>query len=137
MPRKRKTIAKLVDEAAAILQRIVRMKAADDNGMARCVTCGKVEHWKDLDGGHWIPRTYTVHKLTEENIWPQCKRCNRFRAGEGSAFTLHMIDTYGRDFVDHMEATKREVRKYTRPEIEAKIKSLKEYEKKIKTEKGL
>lgn len=134
---KRKTIAALVEDAATILQRIVRMKAADQDGYASCVTCGVRKHWKELHGGHFIPRTYTAHKLLEENIHPQCPRCNTFMQGEGSAYTLHMIDTYGEDFVRHLEGTKREVRKYTRPEIMEIIADLKTYEKRIREERGL
>ena len=112
-----KTIAALVNDAASLLQRLVRIKAADENGMCRCVTCGKVDHWKDMDGGHYIKRTHTAHKLLEENIHPQCRRCNRFMDGEGGAYSLYMIDMYGREFVDWLHQTKREPRKYRRAEI--------------------
>lgn len=136
--KKRKTIAGLVDAAAVILQRIVRIKAADEAGYARCVTCNTVHHWKDMDGGHFIPRTYTAHKLREENIHPQCKGCNGFR-GEASKvpYTLYMQDTYGHDFVRELENTKRETKKYTRPEIEGIIAELNEYERQLRDEKGI
>lgn len=127
---KKKTIAGLVDEAAVILQRIVRKKAADEQGYCRCVTCGAVKHWKEMHGGHFIPRTHTVHKLLEENIHPQCPSCNTFRAESAKvAYSLYMIDTYGEDFVRQLEESKREVRRYGRQEIMEKIAELKEYEK--------
>ena len=129
--KKKKTIAKLVDDAAVILQRIVRMKAADENGYAGCVTCGRVLHWKDMDGGHFISRTYTAHKLREENIHPQCKGCNGFRGGEYQAYTLYMIDTYGREFVDELMATKRETKKWLRQDIIEHIEELRRYERGI------
>lgn len=135
--KKTKTIARLVDDAAVILQRIVRLKAADENGYCRCVTCGKVDHYKNMDGGHFIPRTYTAHKLLEENLAPQCAGCNRFRPEAAkAAHTLYMIDTYGRDFVDNLIATKRETRKYTRQGIMEKIQELKDYEKQVREQKG-
>lgn len=121
-----KSIASLVNDAASLLQRLVRIKAADENGMCICVTCGKADHWKDMDGGHFIKRTYTAHKLLEENIHPQCRRCNRFMDGEGPAYTLYMIDIYGRDFVDELEQTKRTPRKYRRVEILEIIEELKQ-----------
>ena len=126
MATKRKSIARLTEDAAALLQKLVKLKAADDSGYCRCVTCGKVEHWRNMDGGHFISRTYRAHKLREENIHPQCQRCNRFRSGEGPDYTLYMIDTYGRDFVDELIATKREPKKYTRPELEEMIEDLKD-----------
>ena len=75
--RKIKPIGKVVDQAATLLQKLVRMKAADEEGIATCVTCGKKQHWKEMDGGHYISRTYSKYKLYEENVHVQCKSCNR------------------------------------------------------------
>lgn len=135
--KKAKTIARLVDDAAVILQRIVRLKAADENGYCQCVTCGKVDHYKNMDGGHFISRRYTAHKLLEENLAPQCKGCNLFGEGSKPAYTLYMIDTYGREFVDELEATKGQTKKWPRAEIMDEIQRLKEYEKEIREAKGL
>ena len=136
MARKRKTIAALVNDAATILQRIVRLKAANDNGYAECVTCGAIHPYELMDGGHFISRTYTAHKLTEDNIHPQCKRCNGFNGGEYAAYTLYMIDMYGRDYVEELLATKSQTKKYTRPEIMQKIQELKDYERQVREAKG-
>jgi hypothetical protein len=38
---KKKPIGKLTDEAAILLQLLVRLKASDDNGYCSCVTCAK------------------------------------------------------------------------------------------------
>lgn len=129
--KKKKTIAKLVDDASVILQRIVRIKAADENGYAACVTCGRVLHWKDMDGGHFISRTYTAHKLNESNIHVQCKGCNGFRGGEYQIYTLYMIDMYGREFVDNLLATKRETKKWHRSDIIEHIEELRRYEREV------
>ena len=59
MATKQKTVAKLREEAAVLLQKLVRMKAADVDGIAQCVTCGKKQHYKEMDGGHFISRKYT------------------------------------------------------------------------------
>ena len=115
-----KTIAQEIDHAAKLLQKLVRMKAADDNGQCRCVTCGKWAHWKDMQGGHFIARGSKKWKLVEENIHPQCPGCNGFGMKYGNAeaeYTCFMIDTYGRDMVDEMKATRSEVKKYTRTEV--------------------
>lgn len=129
-----KPIGKLTDECAKLLQKLVRIKAADDNGYAECVSCGSTKHWKELQGGHFIPRGNAVTKLMEENIHPQCMGCNAFGMKYGDAekqYTLWMIDHYGRDFVDELIATKGKVHKWVRADLEglkiawaARIKSL-------------
>jgi len=134
---KRKTIAGLVEDAAAILQRIVKIKAADENGYASCVTCGKVDHWTLMDGGHYISRTYTAHKLLEENIHPQCKGCNRFDHRVHDDYARYMRLTYGDEFTDWLTDSKRETKKWSRPDINERISELKDYEKTIRAEKGL
>ena len=115
---KAKPIGKLVDDCAVLTQKLVRLKAADKHGMCRCVTCGKRQHWKELQGGHFISRTYSKWKLVEENVHPQCRRCNLFGSGVADDYFLWMCDTYGADHVRHMVETKREVVKWNRVELE-------------------
>lgn len=118
---KKKTIAQVVDSAATKLQKLVRLKAANENGLVQCVTCDKWAHWKDMQGGHFISRGSKKWKLVEENVHPQCPGCNGFGMKYGNAeavYTTYMVDMYGRDFVDEMLRTKNEVKKYTRAEVE-------------------
>ena len=135
--RKPKSIARLVEDAACILQRIVRLKAADENGYCACVTCGKIDRWQDLQGGHFISRRFTAHKLLEEQIHPQCPGCNGPKKGNPVAYTLYMLDRYGREWVDNLEATKWDTKKYSRAEITEIIEDLKHYESEVRKTKGL
>jgi hypothetical protein len=114
------------------MQKYVRLKDFSFNGgFCKCVTCGKTGHWKEFDGGHFISRTYTIHKILEENIHPQCKGCNRFAHKCHDDYSMFMIDTYGDEFVRNLIDTKRTVMKYdrqelleTQKELKAKIKDL-------------
>ena len=117
-PKKQKTVAKLREEAAILLQKLVRMKAADENGLASCVTCGKRQHYKEMDGGHFISRKWTATKLVEENIHPQCKGCNRYGSGRHDDYSLYMVDTYGIEMVRELNDKKRELCKQNRIELE-------------------
>jgi len=98
------------------LQKLVRVKAADDNGYCRCVSCGKYVPWNEADGGHFIPKGNSSYwALEEENVHPQCKSCNGFEMKHGTAtqmYTLWMVDFYGRDFVNNMELKKRDPVKF-------------------------
>lgn len=136
--RKKPTIPQLVNKAATLLQKKVRLKYADDNGMVNCVTCGTPKKWNDgIQGGHYISRTYMATKLLEENIHPQCQWCNGFKGGNLSAYAVFMLDTYGPEFLKELEQLKRQPKKYTRPEIEEIIETLKTEVKELEKEKGL
>lgn len=125
--RKRKTIAQKVEQAAALLQKYVRMKAADHNGYCECVTCGTKTLWYEgMQGGHFIGRGSISTKLMEENVNPQCVRCNKYLSGNITAYTLYMIDMHGREFVDELQRLKHVPKKYKRDEVEEIIRDLKQ-----------
>lgn len=131
-----KSINRLSNDAAELLQKIVRLKAADENGYCKCWSCGTVDHWKNMQGGHYIQRGKIYTRLVEENIHPQCRGCNGFGMKFGSAaqqYTLAMVDYYGREFVDELIASKDKIRKHTRTELEDLIKELKSQVKELET----
>tara|TARA_R110000822_G_scaffold308988_3_gene437675 strand:+ start:4319 stop:4672 length:354 start_codon:yes stop_codon:yes gene_type:complete len=115
------------------------MKAADDNGIAQCVTCGKRDHYKNMQGGHFIPRSHTKWSLEQINVWTQCPYCNLWGMKSGGtaaqAYTIFMIDMFGKDFVDEMIRTKSHpVKRYKQDyeEILAELKEqIKQQEKRI------
>lgn len=123
---RKKTIAKLHDDAATLMQRLVRLKAKGVDDFVQCVTCGTKKHWKEMQGGHFISRRWLATKLLEENIHPQCPCCNGPLRGNMIAYTLYMQDTYGREFVEELQKLKHEVKKYTRAELEEIIRELKQ-----------
>jgi endo-1,4-beta-mannosidase len=129
---KKKTLAKVVEDCAVVLQKVVRMKAAiaeNLDGYVTCVSCGVKKHWKELDAGHYFSRGDKSVKLMEENIHPQCKGCNiRMSHGDTkvvSAYRRYMVDMYGEDFLNYMEALAHKPAKFDRAEIEDLTKTLK------------
>ena len=104
--RKLRTVAQEVEEAAKLLQRLVRLKASDDNGYCACVTCGKIDSYKNMQGGHFMPRGRTVFKLFEENIHPQCPHCNLWGMKQAHyvlKYRQYMVDNYGEKRIKAME----------------------------------
>lgn len=123
---KRKSIAGLVEDAATLLQKIRRIESADGNGYCACVSCGAIDHYKNMDGGHWIPRTKTATKLHPKNIHPQCKSCNHFRKAEAAVtYSQYMYRTYGTEFCDHLITLSKLTAKHTRPALMEMIETFK------------
>ena len=133
--RKKATVAQEVEKAAKLLQRYVRLKASDDNGYCQCVTCGKVDHYKAMQGGHFIPRGRTILKLYEPNIWPQCPHCNCWGMKQAHYVLRYrewMVDYYGERRVKAMEKLAwRTAPKFNREEV---IEFQRELKEKIKDE---
>ena len=103
-------------KALKTIQKLARISAADDNGYCKCVCCGKLDHYKNMDGGHFIPKGSSSRwALEESNVNVQCKKCNLYGMRHGSAeaqYTLYMIDWVGKDQVEYMLATKKDPVKF-------------------------
>jgi uncharacterized alpha-E superfamily protein len=122
-PKRKKlpSIAKLRESCAVLLQKLVRLKAADENGYCRCVTCNKPDRWQAMQGGHYLERGKHVTCLIEENIHPQCPRCNQWEMKKTSgvlAYREYMVDMYGEDFVANLEWMAKGTAVYTRQYLE-------------------
>lgn len=110
------SLSKCIEKTAQDLQRLVRMEAADDQGYARCCSCGARKHWKELQGGHFISRSHKATILDEDNVHPQCPRCN-INSGNIPGYFLHIVNRYGADAPSDLAARGREVKQWTREEL--------------------
>ena len=107
MKAKLSTLQTKADNAMSIY---IRMKHSDPDGYITCVSCGNKHHWKDVDAGHFIPKSRgAAVRWVEENVWPECRGCNRFNDGHLIGYTLHMIETYGKAKIEELKALSRQV----------------------------
>lgn len=84
----------------------IRKRYATPDGMVRCVTCGKYDHWKETDAGHYISRQYLSTRYDERNVHVQCRSCNRFHEGRKDEYTLFLIKTYGVGILEELNKDK-------------------------------
>ena len=115
MPRKpsRKTLITKLDRVFS--EYIRRRKAKND--IAECVTCGKKDHWKSLQAGHFMSRKHYSTRWDERNVEVQCVSCNVYRYGEQYKFSKFLGD----ELADELLALSRETRKFSNFELEEMI----------------
>lgn len=90
-----------------------------------CISCGYKQNYKVLDCGHFISGNICGKELffSEINNNGQCKGCNRFRHGNGSAYALSLTRKHGVDVLERLEKTRREEKekgiicRYTKDEL--------------------
>lgn len=107
----------------------IRRKYADSNGMVRCVTCGVVKHWKDMQAGHFIDGRTNAILFDERGIHPQCYACNIMKHGNKVEYFKFMELNYGRTLIDELCIQSKKTVKFTTWELEDMIKK---YDEKIK-----
>jgi hypothetical protein len=81
----------------------LRMNAADDQGMVRCVTCGAFHHWKEITVGHYVSRYRISVRWDKRNTAPQCVKCNSYNGGEQFLMRKHLVSVHGEKAVEAME----------------------------------
>jgi len=109
-----------------IFSEYIRKREIDSEGFGNCISCGKVEHWKNMDAGHYIPKTYGLSIYFEErNVHPQCTGCNRFRRGNLTAYAIALRKRYGENILEELDALKHETIKFSRSDYEELIEKYK------------
>ena len=92
------------------------------NDIATCVTCGKQDHWKKLQAGHFMSRKHLSTRWDEDNVQVQCSGCNVFRYGEQFLFSKHL----GLNLSEKLYLKSKEIVKFTDVEIQTLIELYKE-----------
>ncbi len=95
---------KLKKKLWTAMSQYIRQRDADWQGMVACCSCGKVKHYKEMDCGHYHPRTDGLAMFFEEkNLAPQCSACNRFRHGNLARYAIYLIGKYGNGILEELE----------------------------------
>jgi len=115
------TIASLRRKLDKIFSVFIRLRTADDRGIAACVTCQRRIPWKAGNAGHFIKRQHLATRYDPLNCHFQCVQCNLWRGGNLIEYYRFMEKTYGRKVVDDLLALKRSTVKLTRPDFEGLI----------------
>jgi hypothetical protein len=105
--KKKPTYSKLDEKLWKVFSEYVRRRYADENGIVKCFTCGKTEHWKGMQAGHFISRKHKATKYHELNVRPQCVSCNIFRQGEQFIFGRNLDEIYGSGTAEKIEQESR------------------------------
>ena len=105
----RKTIITKLDN---IFSQYIRLRYSK-NEIAECVTCGKQDHWKKLQAGHFVSRKHYSTRWDEDNVQVQCSGCNVFRYGEQYLFSKYL----GVDLSEELLIRSRKIQKFTDNEL--------------------
>ena len=105
----------------AVFSQWVRLRLADAQGNVRCVSCGVLKHWKQMQAGHFQKRHYLATRWHPENVNPQCPGCNVFKGGNYAAYAAWGVDRYGMDWPARMVSLSQETVKYSRDDLRVMI----------------
>ena len=128
--KKKKTITQHKKRIDLLFHEYIRRRDADnETGYCKCISCSKIIHYTESDGGHFLSRKAMSTRWDERNVNAQCRKCNRFENGNQYAYSLKL----GAELADELLQKSRETFKLMDFEYEeiyqeykAKLKELKE-----------
>jgi len=91
---KKPSRSKVIKQLDTVFSKYIRQRDAV-NEIATCFTCGKRDHWKRLQNGHFQSRKYYSTRWDEVNCQVQCAGCNVFKYGEQFIFGQNLDIKYG------------------------------------------
>jgi len=127
---KKLTRSKLVKQLDTIFSTYIRRKNSV-NDIATCFTCGKEDHYKKLQNGHFQSRRHYSTRWDETNCQVQCAGCNVFKFGEQFIFSQNLDIKFGEGTARRLHIKAQQIIKLTDVEIIEMIKRYKTFVDKI------
>jgi hypothetical protein len=110
----------LIADYDFIFSQLVRLTAADENGMVKCYTCDAIGYWKYMQCGHFIQRDQMPTRFSLKNCRCQCGACNIELRGNLVVFA-ERLEAEEPGLVAILEEQARGVQDYGRDELKALI----------------
>lgn len=129
-----KTLKRKLDDIFSIY---IRKRDANVSGFCRCISCGAVHHWKEVDCGHYVNRSHMGTRYSERNCNAQCRKCNRFDEGNNIGYTRGLINKYGVKILAELEVKKHTYTSMSPFDYEILINHYREEIKKLDKNKSL
>ncbi len=114
-----------LDTLDRIFSEYIRRRDSDENGIGRCISCGKIVHWKEADCGHFVNRKHMALRYDEKNCNLQCRLCNRFDEGNIQGYSEGLVKKYGPEVLEYLKVKKHNISRLGKFEID----TLKKYYK--------
>ena len=114
----RKNLVKRLD---TVFSQYIRLRNANAQGIAECYTCGKKDHWKKLQCGHFMSRKSYSTRWDEMNCNVQCVKCNMFEQGMSYVFGLNLNKDFGDGTAEGLLQKSKQIVKLQNYELEELI----------------
>ena len=114
---KKLTRSKLIKKLDKVFSLYIRQRYAK-NKIAKCFTCGKQDHYKKLQCGHFQSRKYYSTRWDETNCQVQCAGCNVFKYGEQFVFGVNLNKKYGQGTAESLYLKSKQLTKYSTTDLE-------------------
>lgn len=133
-PRSKPNLVKKLDRVFALY---IRLRDAMPNGYVRCISCGNIKSFEEVDCGHYHSRVHMGTRFDEENCNAECQYCNRFSADHLDKYAINLVKKIGQSRFDMLRVKAKTPKHYMDFELEQMIKHYTLEVKRLSTLKGI
>ena len=136
---KKPSVATLVKKLDETFSLFIRLRDSRPFGYKyfRCISCGQIKPFDQMDCGHFIGRTHMATRFDEQNCHGECRGCNRFSSDHMIYYQRNLERAIGKTKVDLLVARGHQTKKWSAYELEFLIRHYQEENNRMLAEKGL
>lgn len=127
----------LVKKLDMVFSLYIRLRDAMPNGYARCISCGKIKTFGEMDCGHFYSRTHMATRFDEDNCHAECKFCNRFSADHLVGYQANLIRKIGINRFERLGVKAKSTCHWLDSELEERIRYYSKKVDELSHEKGI
>ena len=127
----------LVTRLDAVFSLYIRLRDAMPNGTVRCISCGGVFPFAQIQCGHYFTRHNMSVRWDERNCHAQCVECNCHKSGNIAGYTPRLVSKIGREAYDALCVSAHGMRKWGGDELKAMIRHYTAEARLLAREKGM
>ena len=133
-PRSKPNLVAKLDRVFALY---IRLRDAMPNGYIRCISCGRIKPFEEVDCGHFHSRIHMATRFDEDNCHGECYYCNRISADHLIKYRENLIKKIGLQKVEWLNVKAHGTKHYLDSELEQMIKRYTLEVKRLSTLKGI
>lgn len=127
----------LISKLDRVFSAYIRLRDAMPNGYVRCISCGRIKPFSDVDCGHFHSRVHMSTRFDEMNCWAECRYCNRISSDHLISYQRNLIRKIGQDMFDILNAKAHTTKKWNDFELRSMIDYYTKKAKELSVQKGI
>ena len=129
--------SRLIRKLDRVFSLYIRLRDVMPNGYVRCIACGRIKKFEEVDCGHFHSRTHMSTRYDEDNCHAECRYCNRISADHIIGYSQNLIRKIGQTRFDFLKVKAHSAKHYSDCELEELIKRYTLEVKKLSSLKGI
>ena len=115
----------------------IRLRDCMPNGFGRCISCGKIKQYRELDCGHFFGRSNMATRFDEDNCSAECQGCNRASSDHLIYYQENLIRKIGVARFSTLRERAHSIKKWDDEELKRMILHYTSEVKRLSQEKGI